>query len=234
MRGLRLLAGCSLLTLFVIAGCGSPQTEHPDVPAAAVPDRSLAVEVCQRAVLQNLKAPATARFVPGQVDTAENRTFRVSGAVDAQNSFGALIRTSFDCNVALDGRPQLRSLAVDGRVVVEDPDVTAARAKAAAAASQSAFAAAQTPPAVTLSISYPVPGLGSEIELHVHVDDATAKRMTCSIDFGDGSAVEQRDTYGGCLAVDHTYAAKRTYKIVVTVANMAGVASTATKKVDIR
>ncbi|WP_433224140.1 PKD domain-containing protein [Dactylosporangium sp. CS-047395] len=168
------------------------------------------------------------------VTTAGPRVFQVGGAVDAQNTFGALIRTPFDCTVALDGQPKLRHLSINGRTVVEDPDVIAARANAAAAASQSALAEARTPPAVTLSVSYPVPGLSSQIELHVQVDEATAKRMTCVIDFGDGSPVDQRDTYSGCLAVDHTYSAKRTYKITVRVDNLAKVSTTTTRSVAIR
>lgn len=57
---------------------------------------------CRDIVEATLKAPATATF-PYYKDFVSRpngpNEYVISGYVDSQNSFGAMIRTSFDCNV---------------------------------------------------------------------------------------------------------------------------------------
>lgn len=56
---------------------------------------------CREAVERKLKAPTTAKFPYYQQFSAyrDGDGYSVSGYVDAQNSFGAMIRTSFSCQM---------------------------------------------------------------------------------------------------------------------------------------
>lgn len=64
----------------------------------------LARSACRDAVKGKLKAPATAKF-SGETTTGSGQsgTYSVAGSVDSENSFGALIRSSFSCEVTFDG-----------------------------------------------------------------------------------------------------------------------------------
>ena len=59
-----------------------------------------AVTACERAVAQNLKAPATAQY---QSTASGVGPWTVTGTVDAENSFGALVRSQYECSVELRG-----------------------------------------------------------------------------------------------------------------------------------
>jgi len=66
-------------------------------------------DVCSEFVKDRLKAPASADFAEyGAADTAvtkTGKTYTVLGFVDAENSFGANIRTTYTCKVRyLSGR----------------------------------------------------------------------------------------------------------------------------------
>lgn len=57
--------------------------------------------MCQRYVLEQLKAPKTAEFQPMDVikwPYVDTKEAYWESYVDAQNSFGALIRTRFTCS----------------------------------------------------------------------------------------------------------------------------------------
>lgn len=56
---------------------------------------SMAQIMARNFVKRDLKAPSTASFTGSRVETGKDCTFRVSGAVDAQNSFGAMLRTEY-------------------------------------------------------------------------------------------------------------------------------------------
>lgn len=57
-----------------------------------------AVELCRAEVTRQLKTPATARF-SGETTShlAGGDSYNVQGHVDAQNSFGALLRKRYGC-----------------------------------------------------------------------------------------------------------------------------------------
>lgn len=64
-----------------------------------------AAGVCKRFAGQQLKAPATAKWPMlevARVDTLRDSLYRVTSYVDAQNAFGALLRTSYACTVRHD------------------------------------------------------------------------------------------------------------------------------------
>lgn len=57
---------------------------------------------CREFVKRELKAPATAKFSDLQ-HVGSGTTWTVTGAVDAENGFGATVRMTFTCRVRLDG-----------------------------------------------------------------------------------------------------------------------------------
>ena len=65
--------------------------------------------MCKDAVSTQLKAPTTAKFPDvlevrrGKISGTEN-IYRIQGYVDAQNSFGAMIRTEYFCEIEYLGR----------------------------------------------------------------------------------------------------------------------------------
>jgi hypothetical protein len=73
-----------------------------DAQSKSHPQPDLALVKCQEAVESALKAPATAKFPSdafhGVTDVGGWR-YQVHSYVDSQNSFGALIRTSYTCDV---------------------------------------------------------------------------------------------------------------------------------------
>ena len=70
---------------FIIAGMGGSSGSGTDGLVVA----------CQQVVKKNLKAPSTASFVGVPVASGNI----ITGQVDAQNGFGAQIRSSFQCTI---------------------------------------------------------------------------------------------------------------------------------------
>ena len=82
-----LLLLCFLLSFIVLlSGCGSS-------------DRKIDAWVCAQDVVKGkLKSPSTAKFCsysPDRVADLGNNKYKITGYVDAQNSFGAMIRKNF-------------------------------------------------------------------------------------------------------------------------------------------
>lgn len=76
-----------------------------------------AFTVCQQYVQQSLKAPGSAKWPGGYSDYTQHLgggRYRVTAWVDAQNTFGALVRTNFKCEVRWqsDDRWYLENLAL--------------------------------------------------------------------------------------------------------------------------
>jgi hypothetical protein len=61
-----------------------------------------AERVCRDFVKDRLKSPSSAKF-SGLAHDNSGTGFVVTGNVDSQNSFGAMVRNSFTCDVRLDG-----------------------------------------------------------------------------------------------------------------------------------
>jgi hypothetical protein len=68
-------------------------------------DTVMAYIISQNFVKANLKSPATAEFPlqPEFTQQLSNNKYRIGSYVDSQNSFGALIRTRFFCDLSIDG-----------------------------------------------------------------------------------------------------------------------------------
>lgn len=60
-----------------------------------------AATACQELVSERLKSPATAQFPEPQVQErgAAGDAFLVTGEVDSQNGFGAMVRSSYSCEL---------------------------------------------------------------------------------------------------------------------------------------
>lgn len=89
-RVVPLLAAASILT--ACSTGGPPSTEDLKLDAQ---------RVCHGFVKDRLKSPSTAKFSQDQT-TGSGMAWEVQGAVDAQNSFGAALRSTYDCRVTYD------------------------------------------------------------------------------------------------------------------------------------
>jgi hypothetical protein len=59
-----------------------------------------AIAQCEATVEDRLKSPATAQF---DSEATGYGTWSVTGTVDAENSFGAMVRSDYECTVIVDG-----------------------------------------------------------------------------------------------------------------------------------
>lgn len=73
--------------------------------ARGVPSPAWLQGHCQVAVRNILKAPATARFTPSSrvYYSLSGSVYSITGSVDAQNSYGALLRERYHCSAVFRG-----------------------------------------------------------------------------------------------------------------------------------
>ena len=83
-------------TAFWLAGRDEPTAERG-------PSQSELISQCRDGVRSKLKAPSSAKFPGGERVENVGTTYRVFGQVDAQNTFGAMLRTNYRCVATLDG-----------------------------------------------------------------------------------------------------------------------------------
>lgn len=80
------------LSLFFLSAAGCA--------AEPEPSKDTAIAACHRFVKERLRAPSSAQFPPDGLDVSTaGGIYAISGAVDAQNGFGALIRGRYSCTV---------------------------------------------------------------------------------------------------------------------------------------
>ena len=102
-----------LVMIVVIRNRPSPQEQ------AARAERTReynAASICQDAVRRRLKAPATAVFQAprnAQISRSASGDYEIDSYVDAQNSFGANLRSRYTCVVASTG--EVVRLTIAGR-----------------------------------------------------------------------------------------------------------------------
>jgi len=105
----------SVIVLLAVAGCGSGGNSGMDPLARDF----MAYDACKDAVKEQLKAPSTADF-QGSTDvdyrTTGGENITILGWVDAQNSFGAKLRSNFTCSmdVSKDGAASNVQAQVNG------------------------------------------------------------------------------------------------------------------------
>lgn len=85
-------------------------TDSPDL----IGDKWGAIVACEDFVKRNLKSPASAEFTDESVMHLDKKNWKVLGSVDSQNSFGAMIRNEFNCEVRFRGGDQWRLLSLTG------------------------------------------------------------------------------------------------------------------------
>jgi len=95
-----LVAGLVVLGL---TGTGAAFWMSGEPARESGPSQTQLVDQCREAVRPKLKAPSTAQFPGGEKVESSGTTYRVFGQVDAQNSFGAMLRTDYRCVATLDG-----------------------------------------------------------------------------------------------------------------------------------
>ena len=66
----------------------------------AMPASSSAIEIAEKFVLSGLKSPTTAKFSGASYEQRGTNVFLVSGYVDSQNSFGAMLRGTWLCLIS--------------------------------------------------------------------------------------------------------------------------------------
>ena len=96
----------SAFLISVLSSCGKPTQEDQAKKAVRTcEDAILSYTYAKDFIKRNLKAPTTAKF-PSFREVSHtykgNCTHRLTGTVDAQNSFGAMIRNNFDVTVRYD------------------------------------------------------------------------------------------------------------------------------------
>lgn len=69
-----------------------------------------AIAQCEAAIKDKLKAPSTADFSSTATGSG---TWTVVGTVDAENSFGAKVRTSYQCSVIIDNEKDTARVRID-------------------------------------------------------------------------------------------------------------------------
>jgi hypothetical protein len=95
----------TLVILILIAAFYLKYCTGNEAPAAPAKKQRTKIDVlvkAQTCVENNLKAPSTADFgFPDEemVSQLNDSTYYVTGFVDAQNSFGAMLRSNYECRV---------------------------------------------------------------------------------------------------------------------------------------
>lgn len=91
------VGGVLLITLLVTAGSGDGRDGRDR-------DESTMAEVmCEDFVEKRLKSPASAEFTNPRTVRSPEGVYTVTGDVDSQNSFGAMIRNRYQCKVSHEG-----------------------------------------------------------------------------------------------------------------------------------
>lgn len=106
-----MLQGCLALVLIAViltlglAMCGRSSNPDSSVTSSNVDEglvRVRFVRVCHEIISDQLKAPASAEWRNGldedEAITVSGDNLSLNSYVDAQNSFGALLRTNFTCS----------------------------------------------------------------------------------------------------------------------------------------
>jgi len=87
-----------VVAVFIVVKCGCSNDEENKIKTY---DKIDALTHAQIYIKSKLKSPASAEFEGGAdgVIKINDTTFTVMGAVDSQNSFGAMLRSNYSCKV---------------------------------------------------------------------------------------------------------------------------------------
>lgn len=79
----------------------------------AIREPARARDACREAVEDRLKAPSTAEFSDEESEKAADGEYTVTGAVDSQNGFGAMVRNTYECGILKLGASDFYAYTVD-------------------------------------------------------------------------------------------------------------------------
>lgn len=91
------LVAATAFVLLAVAGVVFLAANRGETVAVIANTSGQAIEKCRTAVAERLKAPGSARFGDVRYTPESDIAGRVTGWVDAENSFGALVRNRFVC-----------------------------------------------------------------------------------------------------------------------------------------
>lgn len=97
-----ILIGVVVLGVIFNKGCSSEEikyTKEQQDSIYAAKNQIMAKIMARNFVKDVLKSPASAEFENEKVWYLKDSTFMVKGTVDSQNSFGAMLRSYFECKV---------------------------------------------------------------------------------------------------------------------------------------
>lgn len=100
--------GLAALLVFAVV-VGALTSDREDAEAHPADEARFA---CEAWVRDELKAPSTAKFTDG-TSTGTDGDWELTGEVEAENSFGAPLRTSWTCAARIDGDDWVGSVALD-------------------------------------------------------------------------------------------------------------------------
>jgi len=118
-RSIKVAAGIITAIIFALCiggGTLAAVSGGEDDPDPVADDNSIGAEIaCEEFIGRRLKAPATAKYTHQQAEKSGAR-YVVSGTVDSENSFGAMIRNHYTCTVTDQGdKWHLDDLKLTGR-----------------------------------------------------------------------------------------------------------------------
>ena len=86
---------------YIMGQCSAPPKSSDNAP---VLDKYIVKTECEKLIKENLKAPASAQFGDWAFTEHTIWSYTATGAVDSQNSFGAMLRSRFTCDVNYDSQ----------------------------------------------------------------------------------------------------------------------------------
>lgn len=89
--------------IFLVFKCSCSQTEEQVLKNKIQNSKITALTAAQEEVKSRLKSPSSANF-PWGIDCVtkiSDNTYVINSYVDSQNSFGAMLRTNFTCQITL-------------------------------------------------------------------------------------------------------------------------------------
>lgn len=96
---MRIITGVIVAAVLTLAGCGSSESDK----AKNGGDEAEAQVVCRDFVRDMLKSPSSADFSDEDASNVGGKMWQVTGSVDSENSFGAMIRNTYTCKVRWTG-----------------------------------------------------------------------------------------------------------------------------------
>lgn len=107
-KGAQIVGGLVVLLLLGACVAGIAKAALGGGSSSTAPsDRSLeAKSICETFVKKQLKAPATAKFSEESAAKVSDVEYTAGGSVDSQNSFGALLRSTFACDLTYNATTQ--------------------------------------------------------------------------------------------------------------------------------